>query len=494
MSRLSRFCTISDALICVTAILVLRLILTFVWNRRWLYYHGSKFPGPVAFPLIGNMYLLEDVKKIHATICKYYDKYAPIGRFWIDTLYVCTSKAEYVEKVFTRCLDKGILYDIIADDYFKDTIIFAPLSVWKKQRKVMDHFFKPNVVNCFASIFIREARRVTENLEVGKPVDLFLNMWNLGTNAACETIGGVHPKLLTGKKQSVRDVLRFEEIVLKRFFNPLYFFKYFWDRSSYKNEIREICQRAHQFAEKMVDENESLKKITQDGEKRLLSHLIHSNHENQFSYELLLRIASTLLPISSETTAVGASSVLLMLGMHPEVQEKVSEELQSVFGHSDRDATLEDLSQLDYLDRVIKESLRLFPPLPLIGREINRNFALDPYVLPAGCRFVVLVQHIHRNPEYWSEPLKFDPDRFLPEETAKRNRFAYIPFSIGSRNCPGSRYAMLSMKATLATVLRRYKIAKVMDYRSVEEIELTFSFVGKASKGYRVVLEKKCQS
>lgn len=142
-----------------------------------------------------------------------------------------------------------------------------------------------------------------------------------------------------------------------------------------------------------------------------------------------------------------------MLGMHPEIQQKVYEEIMDVIG-PDRPVEHSDLPQLKYTERFIKEVLRLFPVGPLVVRahetDINLGKLLKyfarksfiatipgDYVLPKGSSSVLVIIHMHRNPEYWPNPLRFDPDRFLPEEVAKRHPFAYVPFTGGPRICIG---------------------------------------------------------
>mgnify|MGYP005983863579 FL=1 len=118
------------------------------------------------------------------------------------------------------------------------------------------------------------------------------------------------------------------------------------------------------------------------------------------------------------------------------------------------DPTLEEINRLEYVERVIKETLRLIPLVPFLMRSneaditsgnLNSSqnlspktgFFPDPFVFPAGCNFLIPVVTLHRDPEVWPEPEKFDPDRFLPDEVAKRHRCSFIPFSFGSRNCIG---------------------------------------------------------
>ncbi|RZC37671.1 p450 domain containing protein, partial [Asbolus verrucosus] len=118
-------------------------------------------------------------------------------------------------------------------------------------------------------------------------------------------------------------------------------------------------------------------------------------------------------------------------------QDKIYQELLVIFGDDDRDATLNDLAQMAHLERAIKETMRLFPVGPVLGRSIDKDFVLDKYVLPKGSTLLIPVALIHRDPAIWKNPLVFDPDRFLPEEFEKIPRDAYMPFGLPPRNCIG---------------------------------------------------------
>jgi cytochrome P450 family 4 len=119
-----------------------------------------------------------------------------------------------------------------------------------------------------------------------------------------------------------------------------------------------------------------------------------------------------------------------MLGIYQDIQEKVMNEINSIFGDSDRDATFADTLEMKYLERVIMETLRLYPPVPIIARKLNQDVLLvsEGYLVPANTTVVIATYKIHRDPKAYSNPEKFDPDNFLPEKTANRNYYSYIPF------------------------------------------------------------------
>lgn len=182
-----------------------------------------------------------------------------------------------------------------------------------------------------------------------------------------------------------------------------------------------------------------------------------------------------------------------MLATHQDVQEKVVEELRSVFYDFDEDIDSDSLNKLEYLDLVVKETLRLFPVAPIIGRKATADVQLDDkYTLPKGANLVLRIFDIHRNPDYWgNDAHKFNPDRFLPENISKIHQYAFIPFSGGARICIGYRYALNAMKIVLCHILRNYKVTSPLKY---EDLTLEISFVLRISQNYLIKLEKRNSS
>lgn len=194
-----------------------------------------------------------------------------------------------------------------------------------------------------------------------------------------------------------------------------------------------------------------------------------------------------------------------MIASHPEVQRKLHEEIDRVFGQDDdRPCTMEDINELDYLECVIKETLRLFPSVPFIAREVQEDFVLSTYApnislrllrssvdnqkILKGSTAVVFIYYLHRNAKYFPNPEKFDPDRFLPENSVDRPAYAYVPFSAGSRNCIGQRFALLEEKIVLSSILRRFKL-KTSQRR--DDLHVSFEIILRADHGAAVQLEPR---
>ena len=132
-----------------------------------------------------------------------------------------------------------------------------------------------------------------------------------------------------------------------------------------------------------------------------------------------------------------------MIALHPEVQDKIYEEIQEVLGaDKSKIATMQELNKMNYLERVIKESLRLYPSVAVVSRKLNEDLQLGPYLIPRNCMVTVQIFMLHRDERFFPDPEKFDPDRFLPENLENRHPYCFVPFSAGMRNCIGQKYAV----------------------------------------------------
>ena len=147
----------------------------------------------------------------------------------------------------------------------------------------------------------------------------------------------------------------------------------------------------------------------------------------------------TIMFEGHDTTAAGSSFFLSMMGIHQDIQAKVVQELQDIFGDSDRPATFQDTLEMKYLERCLMETLRMFPPVPIIARQLKEDLKLasGDYVIPAGATVTVATFKVHRNESIYPNPNKYDPDNFLPERQANRHYYAFVPFSAGPRSCVG---------------------------------------------------------
>jgi cytochrome P450 len=175
----------------------------------------------------------------------------------------------------------------------------------------------------------------------------------------------------------------------------------------------------------------------------------------------------TMLLAGHDTVAAGIVWTWYALTRYPEIETKAVEEIDAVLG--DRPATFTDLPRLAYLDRVVKETLRLYPPAPTVfTRQTLSEVEIGGYVLPKGSLVHPFASVTQRDPRWFPEPEKFDPDRFLPGKLEQLPQFAYFPFGGGPRVCIGNSLAMMVMTLVTTTVWQRLRLRLAPDQGPVE--------------------------
>lgn len=215
-------------------------------------------------------------------------------------------------------------------------------------------------------------------------------------------------------------------------------------------------QRAITMLDKVIYETIAARRASGQDEGDVLSMLLQACDEEtgqgmpdaQIRDEMV-----TLIIAGHETVASALTWCWYLLAQHPTVRKQLEAELDEVLGG--RLPTAADLPYLPYTRAVFDETLRLFPPAWLITR---RALADDPVGIRAGGIVVISPYVIHRHADYWPEPLAFEPQRFMPETTAERPRFAYIPFGGGPRRCVGDQFALLEGPLLLAAVAQRFRL------------------------------------
>lgn len=197
----------------------------------------------------------------------------------------------------------------------------------------------------------------------------------------------------------------------------------------------------------------------------MLDNLLIQESEGLIDHRGICEEVDTLTFEGFDTTSTAIIFTLFLLSQHQDVQAKVYEELIIVMKD---EMSLLDYSNLKYLECVIKESLRLYPPVPYISRVVTEDTKCGKLILPKHAEISIHIFDIHRDPNHFPNPDEFDPYRFLPENTKTRHPFAYIPFSAGLRNCIGQKFAMLELKILLATILKDFHLTPVTEKTNLQ--------------------------
>jgi cytochrome P450 len=232
-----------------------------------------------------------------------------------------------------------------------------------------------------------------------------------------------------------------------------------------------------------------IKERRRSGENRgdLLSMLMLANdeHGERMTDKQLRDEVMTILLAGHETTANALSWTFWLLSLNVEAEAKLVEELGRVLGG--RAPTMEDLPKLPYAERVIKESMRLYPPAWVMGREAIGECEVGGYRVPAGTTALMSQWVVHHDPRYHHDPERFEPDRWTAEYEEGLPRFAYFPFGGGARQCIGASFAMTEARLILATVAQRYK----MELAPGQRVEPYASVTLRPKEGIRMTLVER---
>ncbi|BBZ41852.1 cytochrome P450 [Mycobacterium conspicuum] len=175
--------------------------------------------------------------------------------------------------------------------------------------------------------------------------------------------------------------------------------------------------------------------------------------DDEICHELVLFMLA-----GHDTTSTTLTYALWSLGHHRDIQDRVRTEVSKISAAGDRALTPDDVAELGFTVRVLHEALRLCPPAAGTMRSPTRDIVVDGYRVEAKTIALVSFYALHRDPVQWTEPLRFDPDRFLPERSKGRSRWQYLPFGGGPRSCIGDHFAMLEATLALATIVRAAEI------------------------------------
>ncbi|XP_016772392.1 cytochrome P450 4G11 isoform X1 [Apis mellifera] len=527
------------------SLLIPALILYFIYfriSRRHLLELAEKIPGPPALPLIGNaLDLFGSPDAMFSQVLKKAENFKDVVKIWVGPkLVICLIDPRDVEIILSSnvYIDKSTEYRFFKP-WLGDGLLISTGQKWRNHRKLIAPTFHLNVLKSFIDLFNANARSVVEKMrkENGKEFDCHNYMSELTVDILLETAMGVSkPTRDHNAFEYAMAVMKMCDILhlrhTKIWLRPDWLFnltKYGKNqiklleiihgltkkviqlkKEEYKSGKRNIIDNSAQKTESKTNnivvegvsfgQSVGLKDdldIDDDvGEKKrqaFLDLLIEAGQNGVLLTDKEVKEqVDTIMFEGHDTTASGSSFFLAVMGCHPDIQEKVIQELDEIFGDSDRPATFQDTLEMKYLERCLLETLRMYPPVPLIAREIKTDLKLasGDYTIPAGCTVVIGTFKLHRQPHIYPNPDVFDPDNFLPEKTANRHYYAFVPFSAGPRSCVGRKYAMLKLKIVLSTILRNFRVRS--DVKE-SEFRLQADIILKRADGFKIRLEPRKQ-
>ncbi|XP_047986357.1 uncharacterized protein LOC125226417 [Leguminivora glycinivorella] len=452
-------------------------------QRKRLRQIAKELPTSIpAFPIVGQAYIFlgndEDKMKALQRLGRDAIQQGGTIAYWQGhELLIGVADPVVADLLLRSCLSKHEYLMNAVRIFTGNGSLAAPVHTWRPRRKILSPIFSPKNLHAFVEIFARQSATTVKLLRPMAGAGDF-SIWKYVAtytfDSVTETNLGV--KMNSQKNKDHPFLEAFDQsatFMATRMVSPwLHPDLIYRMLPSYRQ-----CKSYVSYVDNFVSATISNKRnafnglcrkkesyITEPKKLRTLIELLMEapGEEKKLNDTELLEETKVIISAGTDTSAIGACNTFLMLARHAKVQEAVYKELQEVFGDSDREATVEDLSRLKYLELVIKESLRLYPPVPAIVREVIDDITLpNGTTLTKGCGIVAYIFAIHRNPHYWgADADKFRPERFLEP---LKHPAQFMPFSWGMRNCLGYQYAMLSLKTVTSTILRRYQVLPPSD-------------------------------
>jgi cytochrome P450 len=350
-------------------------------------------------------------------------------------------------KIFIK--DKG-LKTRSSRRLFGQGLLTSEGDFWLRQRRLSQPAFHKERIAGYGAVMVRDTTRMINQWKNGEVRDIHADMMRLTLGIVAETLFGTDA---TANAEVVGSAL---EIVSEQFSSQGGISQLLDNLFPTPNYLKfeKVVQRLDEIIYQIIDQRRAHTGDRDD----LLSMLLKARDDDgsRMSDKQLRDELMTLFLAGHETTALTLSWTWLVLGQHPEVERKLFEEIESVLG--ERMPAVADLPRLQYTDMVVKESMRLYPPAWMIGREAMEDCEIGECRIPKGAQVLMSQWSMHRNPAYFSDPIRFHPERWQMEESKRLPKYAYFPFGGGPRLCIGNAFAMMEANLILATIAQKCRL------------------------------------
>ena len=336
------------------------------------------------------------------------------------------------------------------------------------QRHLIQPTFYPKRIKSYSDMMIKQANDMCNSWHDGAILDIHKEMTKLTLAIICKTVLGydidpehdeVGDALLTCMKYFNRLLMPFGELIEKI---PLLPINKGFQKA--KKDLDSIVYSIIKEHRKKLDKGDD----TESHDDLLLTLLQAQDEEagiGRMTDEQLRDEVMTIFLAGHETTANALTWTYYLLSENPLIETRLQEELYSIFGNSRTPITVDDVPKLQYTEKVLTESMRLFPPAWALGRQAIDDYKVGGYSVPKGSIILMSQYVMHRDPRYFPEPDRFYPDRWTEEFKKQLPRFSYFPFGGGIRGCIGEPFAWLEGILLIATICRQWRLKHVPSHK-----------------------------
>jgi cytochrome P450 len=436
-------------------------------------------PGPKPRFLIGNMPLASpDPLTVFTSWAKEFGDIFYYRAAWLHVYFL--SHPDLIEEVLVRNYRNFLKDRVVRKSrwFFGEGLLTNEGDSWLRQRRLSQPAFHRERVSSYANIMTDYAGQMLATWQAGETRDIHQEMMRLTLRIVVRALFNVEAEQTEEISSAMNFVMR-NTTGIRMLLPPIARYLPTPQMIGFRRAVRHLDETVYGIIGRH--------RARQEDSGDLLSMLMSARDEDgsHMSDKQLRDEVLTFLLAGHETTALALTWTWHLLAQHPDVEATLHEELDRVLGGCLPEFS--DLPQLPYTERVIKESMRLYPPAWSLARTVISDFELRGYRMPAGANLVMSQWIVHRNPTYFPDPERFNPDRWLAERSQKLPRFAYFPFGGGPRQCIGASFAMMEATLLLATIAQRFRLRTQPDHPVVP----IPSFTLRPKYGIRMALEAR---
>nr|NP_001352212.1 cytochrome P450 4c3-like [Nicrophorus vespilloides] len=475
------------------------------WYLQLYKYRNVKVPGPKPLPVLGN--ILEfgtNLKDILWNFKGLQEKYGGVFKLYLGPkqFKLVLTDPKYIQHVLSssKHINKSDIYEFYIP-MVEDGIVSAKGEIWRKNRKSFTQCFHVKLLDQFNVTFNSASDSLIKKLSknVNKEIDInkFVSISTLET--ITETAMGIKFNDDSDKHLAYVDAVHcFFKIAMSRLFSLVYsnefIFSFTEDHKIQQKYIEFARDYANSIISQRIEERRGQNSTGDEDEFGIktkvafIDQLLNMySSEEDISYEEIRKQIVTFIIAGYDTVSTCLSFLLFELSLHPEIQEKIYNELVDLNLLKNDYYSLNEMNNMSYIECCIKEALRKYTPIPFYERLIEEDLKIEDVHIPKNTVVTIFAFGMHRSEEIYPDSDRFDPDRFLLENISKRHAYAYLPFSAGPRNCMGIRFAMYEMKCAIAKIIKHFHILPKSNF----QLEVESDMVLTSSNGFPIMLKNR---
>jgi cytochrome P450 len=413
-------------------------------------------PGPKGLPVVGNIYhYARDPFEFMEVCQRTYGDVVALDLGGRDAYLVTAPDAiGTILRDDDEKYTKAQFRDDAIDQLLGDGMLLSEGETWRQQRQLAQPAFGMDRLRDLGTLMTDHTERMLADWSPGETVDVHFQMARVTVQIICEAMFDV--ALGDDRAAELRDALvpvgnRFEpdprRVVIPEWVPTE-------ENRNYRAAVATLDEVVHEF----VDERRARGEYADDDD--LLAVLLRAHDAGEIDDDQLRDELVTMLLAGHDTTALALTYAWYLLDENPGARDRLHEELDEVLGGAV--PTVDDLSSLSYTEAVLKESMRLYPPVYSLFRQPKLDVRIGEYRIPEGAVVMLPQWVVHRDPRWWDDPEQFRPERFLDGGT-DRPRDAYFPFGAGPRQCIGKHLSLMEGRLILGTVASRYVLEREGD-------------------------------